>query len=380
MQNLPLNDITVLEMGSSVAGPFCCRILADLGATVVKVEAPTGGDPARSWSERQLGAVSPTFQVMNNGKRSIVVDFNDASELASLKAFVAASVDVIVQNLRPGIADRLGLGPEQATALNARLVYLNISAYGREGPLSQYPGYDPLIQAFSGLVDVTGPADGPPARVGAPIIDMGTGLWSVIGILAGLRERDRTGRGGIVDAAMLDTAMAWQSLSAATIEAGGAVPQRSGLKGPLLVPNAAFQTSDGLLIITVGTNKQFRKLCDVLARPEMADDARFADNAARDRNQDALAEWIEAALAGKPRAHWCALLDAVDVPNAPIQTLGEAMAHPQMPASGIFVEAPDGSFRVVGPALKFDGVRPGIRSAAPALGEATTEILKKSDP
>lgn len=316
---------------------------------------------------------------MNNGKRSIVVDFKDPSELESLKDFVTASADVIVQNLRPGIADRLGLGPEQATALNPRLVYLNISAYGREGPLSQYPGYDPLIQAFSGLVDVTGPADGPPARVGAPIIDMGTGLWAVVGILAALRERDRSGHGGVVDAAMLDTAMAWQSLSAATIEAGGAVPTRSGLKGPLLVPNRAFPTSDGMLIITVGTNSQFRKLCDVIGPPAMADDARFADNAARDRNQDALVELIEAALAGKPRAHWCALLDAVDVPNAPIQTLAEAMAHPQTPASGIFVEAPDGSFRVVGPALKFDGARPGMRSAAPALGEATTEILKKPD-
>lgn len=376
MRILPLEGVTVLEMGSSVAGPFCCRVLADLGAEVIKVEAPSGGDPARGWSEQRLGNVSPTFQVMNNGKRSIVVNFNDPTELEKLKDFASTSVDVVVQNLRPGVADRLGFGPEHAAEINPKMIYLNISAYGRFGPLSQNPGYDPLIQAFSGLVDITGPADGPPARVGAPIIDMGTGLWSVVGVLAALRQRDRTGRGCVVDAAMLDTAIAWQSLSAATIEAGGEPPTRSGLKGPLLVPNQAFQTSDGRLIITVGTNNQFRKLCDVIAHSSLADDARFTSNAARDDNQDALADLINAALAHKPRAHWCKLLDAADVPNAPIQTLEEAMSHEQISGGDIFIEAPDGSFRVVGPAIKFDKVRPGMKTAAPELGEHTKAVLE----
>ncbi|MGI9476794.1 MAG: CaiB/BaiF CoA transferase family protein [Hyphomicrobiaceae bacterium] len=375
MREMPLKDVTVLEMGSSVAGPFCCRILADLGAEVIKVEAPSGGDPARSWSELRLGRTSPTFQVMNNGKRSIVVDFNVSADVEKLRKFAASSVDVIVQNLRPGIADRLGFGPMDAASISSRIVYLNISAYGREGPLRKNPGYDPLIQAFSGLVDITGPADGPPARVGAPIIDMGTGLWSVIGVLAGLRERDRTGQGCVVDAAMLDTALAWQSLSAATIEAGGIPPTRTGLNGPLLVPNAAFQTADGLVIITVGTDKQFRKLCEVIGQPQLADDDRFAKNAARDANQATLLNLIEAALRPEPRAHWCAMLDAADVPNAPIQTLKEAMAHSQTSASSILIEAPDGSFRVVGPALKFDGLRPGMTVAAPELGEASETIL-----
>ncbi len=375
MRELPLKGVTVLEMGSSVAGPFCCRVLADLGAEVIKVEAPSGGDPARGWSEQRLGQVSPTFQVMNHGKRSIIVDFNDPISLRQLREFAASSVDVIVQNLRPGVADRLGFGPEHAAGINSKIVYLNISAYGRTGPLSQNPGYDPLIQAFSGLIDITGPADGPPARVGAPIIDMGTGLWSVIGVLAALRERDRTGHGCVVDAAMLDTALAWQSLSAATIEAGGRPPKRSGLKGPLLVPNAAFQTADGLLIITVGTDKQFRKLCYVIDQPKLAVDDRFADNSSRDENQIALADLIEAALRHKPRAHWCRLLDQADVPNAPIQTLQETMSHSQTLASNILIETPDGSFRVVGPALKFDGVRPGLKSVAPELGEATRSIL-----
>ena len=375
MRELPLKDVTVLEMGSSVAGPFCCRILADLGAEVIKVEAPSGGDPARSWSELRLGETSPTFQVMNNGKKSIVVDFNAPADVEKLRKFAASSVDVIVQNLRPGVADRLGFGPTDAARISSRIVYLKISAYGRDGPLSKNPGYDPLIQAFSGLVDITGPADGPPARVGAPIIDMGTGLWSVIGVLAALRERDRTGQVCVVDAAMLDTALAWQSLSAATIEAGGKPPTRTGLNGPLLVPNAAFQTADGLVIITVGTDKQFRKLCEVIGQPQLADDDRFANNAARDANQATLLNLIEAALRPEPRAHWCALLDAADVPNAPIQTLQETLSHSQTAASNVLVEAPDGSFRVVGPALKFDGARPGMAVTAPKLGEATAKVL-----
>jgi crotonobetainyl-CoA:carnitine CoA-transferase CaiB-like acyl-CoA transferase len=375
MRELPLKDVTVLEMGSSVAGPFCCRVLADLGAEVIKVEPPSVGDPARGWSDQRLGNVSPTFQVMNNGKRSIVVDFKDAASLQQLKDFVATSVDVIVQNLRPGIADRLGIGPKQAPDINPKLVYLNISAYGRTGPLSQSPGYDPLIQAFSGLIDVTGPADGPPARVGAPIIDMGTGLWSVVGVLAALRERDRSGKGCVVDAAMLDTALAWQSLSAAMIASGGTAPKRSGLNGPLIVPNEAFQAADGLLIITVGTDNQFRKLCDVINQSQLAGDKRFADNASRVSNQSELVELIGSILRHKTRAEWCRLLDQAEVPNAPIQTLQEAMSHDQTLESSILVEAPDGSFRVIGPALKFDGERPGLRSVAPELGEATEDFL-----
>ena len=150
MRELPLKDVTVLEMGSSVAGPFCCRVLADLGAEVIKVEAPSGGDPARGWSELRLGQTSPTFQVMNNGKRSIVVDFNEPADVQKLKEFAASSVDVIVQNLRPGVADRLGFGPEHAADINSKIIYLNISAYGRQGPLSQNPGYDPLIKLSVG--------------------------------------------------------------------------------------------------------------------------------------------------------------------------------------------------------------------------------------
>ncbi|MEM6498484.1 MAG: CoA transferase, partial [Pseudomonadota bacterium] len=267
--NAPLDGITVLEMGSSLAGPYGARLLADFGARVIKVEAPGGGDAARSWGTDKLGGTSATYQALNFGKRSIVVDFKNEDEVAVLKRFIAVEADVVLQNLRPGIADSLGLGPDDIRRMNSRIIYCNVSAFGRPGPYAQMPGYDPLIQAFGGIVDLTGPADGDPARVGVPIIDLGTGLWAALGVMAALHTRARTGEGTIVDAAMADTAMAWQTVSQATIEAGGAQPRRSGLTGPLLVPNTGYQTSDGFLIVTVGTDRQFEKLCQVIGHSDI---------------------------------------------------------------------------------------------------------------
>ena len=236
----PLDGITVVEMGSSLAGPFGARLLADFGATVLKIEPPENGDPARQWGDRKLGTTSATFQALNNGKRSIVADFKDPDDVQALQHLIVEHADVLLQNLRPGIADNLGLGPERALQLKPSLIYCNISAFGRVGPLSQMPGYDPLLQAFSGIIDLTGPADGDPARVGVPIIDLGTGLWAALGVLAALHTRAKTGQGCVVDAAMLDTALALQTVSTATVESGAEAPRRSGLRGPLLVPNTGL--------------------------------------------------------------------------------------------------------------------------------------------
>jgi len=373
----PLAGITVLEMGSSLAGPYGARLLADFGARVIKVEAPGSGDTARSWGKEKLAGTSATYQALNFGKRSIVVDFKDETEVDVLKKFIAAEADVVLQNLRPGIAEKLGLGPEDVTQLNSRIVYCNISAFGRSGPYAQMPGYDPLIQAFSGIVDLTGPADGSPARVGVPIIDLGTGLWSALGVMAALHTRARTGEGSIVDAAMSDTAMAYQTVSQATIESGGPMPKRSGLTGPLLVPNTGYQTSDGLLIITVGTDRQFGKLCDVIDRSALAADERFTTNTHRLEHEGALRQELEVVLRTNTRAHWSKLLNAANVPNAPIQSAPEVLAHEQTKASGVVKSSPDGSFGLVANALKLDGHRPGFENFAPELGEATEDILAK---
>ncbi len=373
----PLEGITVLEMGSSLAGPYGARLLADFGARVIKVEAPGGGDAARSWGKETLAGTSATYQALNFGKRSIVVDFKNDVDVGVLKKFIAAEADVVLQNLRPGIADELGLGPTDVTQLNSRIIYCNISAFGRSGPYAQMPGYDPLIQAFCGIVDLTGPADGKPARVGVPIIDLGTGLWAALGVMAALQARARTGKGSIVDAAMADTAMAYQTVSQATIEAGGPVPKRSGLTGPLLVPNTGYQTSDGLLIVTVGTDRQFEKLCDVIGKPELAHDERFRTNIARMEHEGVLREELEAVFRNGTRAHWSKLLNSANVPNAPIQNATEVLGHEHTQAAGIVKPAPDGSFGLVANALKLDGQRPGFESLAPELGEATDDVLAK---
>ena len=239
------------------------------------------------------------------------------------------------------------------------------------------PGYDPLIQAFSGIVDLTGPADGDPARVGVPIIDLGTGLWAALGVMAALHTRARTGEGTIVDAAMADTAMAWQTVSQATIEAGGAKPKRSGLTGPLLVPNTGYQTSDGFLIVTVGTDRQFEKLCQVIGHSDICKNPRFETNAQRMEHADELRSVLEEIFRTNTRGHWSALLNSVDVPNAPIQSATEVLQHVQTKASGIIKAAPDRSFGLVANAVKFDGQRPGFERFAPELGEATHEVLDK---
>ncbi len=376
MRDLPLQDITVLELGSSLAGPFAARILGDLGADVIKVEAPGAGDATRSWGGgNSLGGMSATFQALNNGKRSIIVDFADATQLAALKRMIADRIDVIVQNLRPGVADRVGLGPDGATALNRRLIYCNVSAFGRVGPLARLPGYDPLIQAFSGIIDQTGPAEGQPARVGVPIIDFGTGMWAAMGALAAINARSRTGRGCIVDSAMLDTALAWQTLSVAALAAGAPAPKRTGLRGPLIVPNTGYETADGILMLTVGTDRQFGKLCTVIGRPELAEDPRFRDNDNRARNEAALREELETTLRGATRAHWSALLNDADVANAPIQSAEEVISHAHTQQSGILDGPPASDYAIVANPLVLDGVRPGLRASAPKLGEHTREIF-----
>ena len=372
---LPLDGLIVLEMGSSVAGPFAGRIFGDLGATVWKVEAPRVGDAARGWGEGRIGGTGVTFQAFNREKRSIVVDFAVPDELALLRRLIAEKVDVVVQNLRPGVVEKFGLDAATLMADNPGLIYCNVGAFGPFGPLKGAPGYDPLIQAFTGISDATGEPDGEAVRVGVPLIDIGTGMWAAIGILTALHRRHATGRGCLVDTAMFETALVWQSLSFATYEGGGGWPRRMGLQGPLLVPNGGYDAADGKLLLTIGTPSQFERLCQVLERGDLLEDERFATNNARVANREAFDAAINETLRQRTRAEWSALLDAVDVPSAPNQSLGEVILHPQTAASGMLQKSPDGSFRLVATPLCFDGERPAFRRPAPDLGEATQEVF-----
>jgi crotonobetainyl-CoA:carnitine CoA-transferase CaiB-like acyl-CoA transferase len=374
-KRLPLEGLAVLEMGSSIAGPFAGRVFSDFGATVWKVEPPEIGDAARGWGSGRIGGTGAAFQAFNKEKRSIAVDFSKPDELDRLRRLIAEKIDVVVQNLRPGVVEKFGLDAATIMAGNPSLIYCNMGAFGPVGPMSKAPGYDPLIQAFSGIADATGEVGGAAVRVGVPLIDIGTGMWAAIGILTALQQRHATGRGCLVDAAMFETALAWQGMTFANHEAGAGWPERMGLQGPMVAPNDGYETADGKLMLTTGTPLQFERFCGVVGRADLLEDPRFATNNDRMTNSEAFKATINETLAQRTRAEWSTLLSAVDVPNAPIQTLGEAIEHPQTVASGIMQNSPDGSYRLFAMPLRFDGERPGFRRPAPELGEATQEAF-----
>ncbi len=370
-----LSDITVIELGHSVAAPYAAEILADLGATVIKVEKREGGDDARQWAPPYWHGVSAIFQSLNRNKLSITVDLRDENERALLKRLIEERADVLIQNLRPGMVEELGLDAATLRARNKRLIYCGIGAFGRGGPLSHRPGYDPLMQAFGGLMSVTGEAGEPPVRVGTSIIDMGAGMWSVIGILAALHHRALTSEGTTVDTSLYETALAWMSYHAANYQASGEVPKRHGSGTFGIVPYRGYATSDGYLLIGAGNDKLFGKLAGTLGHPEWADDARFLDNPRRVQNRVALDGMIEEVTRTGASAAWQTVLEGAGVPSAPMQSVDEVLAHPQTKALEMLQQSPDGRLTIMGLPLSFDGERPPFRRAAPQLGEHTEEVL-----
>ncbi len=363
----PLDGILVVEITTTIAGPYATKILQDLGARVLKIESRKGGDPFRNIGGPRLGDAPTAFRWLNGGKASITADFSDGDDVAAVRRLALEDADVVLQNMRPGAADRLGLGAEGLRAANPRLVYCNLGAYGGRGPLAHLPGYDPLMQAFGGIVATTG-SEAAPARVGVSLIDMGTAMWAVIGITSALRRRELDGVGAVVDAALFETTLALMGIPIANYEAGGVVPKRTGLKGPIVVPNRDFPTADGLLVIAVVSDPQFARLARAIGRPELADDARFATAPARLENEDALIEAMNAALRTRGRAEWTQALDAADVPNSPVHGLAEVVAHPQTEASELLRPSGEGSARLVGLPLRLDGTRPSGDGPVPALG------------
>jgi crotonobetainyl-CoA:carnitine CoA-transferase CaiB-like acyl-CoA transferase len=371
----PLSDITVIELGHSVAAPYAGEILADLGATVIKIEKRDGGDDARQWAPPYWHGLAAIFQSLNRNKLSVTVDLRDPDERALLVRLIEERADVLIQNLRPGMVEELGLDAATMRARNKRLIYCGIGAFGRGGPLAHRPGYDPLMQAFGGLMSVTGEAGEPPVRIGTSIIDMGAGLWSAIGILGALHHRTLTGEGTTVDTSLYETALAWMSYHAANYQASGEVPRRHGSGTFGIVPYRGYATSDGYLVIGAGNDKLFRTLARALGHPEWADDKRFLDNPRRVHNRVALDALIEDVTRTKTSAAWQAALEAAGVPSSPMQSVDQVLAHPQTQALGMLQESPDGRLTLMGLPLSFDGERPPFRRPAPELGEHTDELL-----
>jgi crotonobetainyl-CoA:carnitine CoA-transferase CaiB-like acyl-CoA transferase len=370
---LPLSGVTVVEVAQNLAGPIAAEILAHLGADVVKVERPEGDD-ARRWGPPFWKGVSPGYLAVNANKRSITLDLKDPKAVAWLTEFLGKA-DVLVQNLRPGSLEELGLGPKEMLARHPRLVYCSVWAFGATGPLRLKPGYEPMVQAFSGLMMMNGDEGGPPTRIGTSVLDYGTGMWTAIGALAGLAQRQRTGRGCVVDASLFETGLAWLKGHFASYRASGQVPERHRTGSHRVVPFESFETKTNPIIIAAGNDRLFAKLATALGHSEWPANPRFATNAARVASKRELIAQIQQILLTRSKGEWIDVLEAAGVPCAPINSLPEAVTEPQAAALGMIQKVPGDDYELMGLPLSFDGVRPDIRLAPPAVGEHNREIF-----
>ena len=367
MSDLPLSGVVVVELSDSASAPFAGKILAELGAEVWKVERPTG-DSARGWGPSEWRGSGAAFHALNRGRHFLDIDIKDRDQLATLHRLIAERADVFLHNLRPGSAARYGLDADSLRVTKPELVHCEIGAFGATGPLNSLPGYDPLMQAFSGIMDVTGEADGGPVRAGVSIVDFGAGMWAVIGILAALNRRHVKHTGAAVDASLLETAITWMSVGIAGYQADGNPGRRHGSGVAFIVPHRAYPTSDGDLIVSCANDTLFAKLCAALDGPEWAGDPRFSTNSGRLTNRDEIDRLIGERLATGTRAQWRERLQAFGIPVAPVQTTAELVAHEQTRALGIIGAPPDDELAVVGLPLSFDGTRPPPLHAVREVG------------
>ena len=374
MTFLPLDGVRVVDVTTSLAGPYCTEVLGSLGAEVIKIEPPSG-DEARTWGPPFHRGESTLFLAMNANKRSVGLDLRRGRDVLLR---LVERADVLVESLRPGLAEERGLGSDDLLALNSRLVYCSINAFGREGPWSSRPGYDPLMQAAGGVLSVTGEPGRPGVRVGVSIIDQGTGVWAALGILAALMERERTGRGRVVDVALYETAVSLLSYQIAGYLASGALPGRWGTGFASIAPYQVFRTSDGELMIAAGNDRLFASLCAAVGAPELASDPRFVTNADRVQNRDALSALLSERILGESSAAWLERLGEAGVPVAPVQDVAQVVAHEQTQASGIVQVLPDEDLSIVAMPLLADGDRVLHRTGAPGLGAHTAEVLAEA--
>ena len=376
-RKLALDGLKVFELGSSVAGPYGAWILAQFGAEVIKVERPVTGDDARHWGPPFWHESAAYFQALNRDKHGITVDFKNPKEVERLRRLIIESDGVVLQNFRPGLVAELGISAADIRRENNKVIYCNIGAFGDAGPYKERRGYDPLMQASAGLMSVTGEGgDRPPVRVGTSIIDMGTGMWTALGIMAAVRQRDESGEGCTIDASLYETAIAWMTYHAAAYDASGDIPKAAGSGMNAIVPYQAYECSDGYLVVAAGGDSLFLRLSKVLGHPEWPEDPRFKTNPDRVQNRDAINNAITEVMQRDTRAHWQEVLEDGGIPNAPILHMGEVLAHPQTEALGIVQKDPAiDDMRLVGLPMKFDGERPPYRRTPPALGQDNDNIF-----
>ena len=375
----PLAGVRVLDASRVLAGPYCGQVLGDLGAEVVKVERPGQGDETRAWGPPYLGPLSAYYLSCNRNKRAVTLDLARPEGVEVFHGLVRRS-DVLLENFRADSAAKLGLDPERLHAVNPRLIVCSISGFGRTGPLRERPGYDFAVQALSGLMNITGPVEGPPSKVGVAVTDVLTGLYAAVSVLACLHARQQSGHGYAIDLALLDCAAAAQVNVAQAYLTSGAVPARQGNAHLQIVPYQLFQTADGWLVLAVGNDGQWRNFCAAAARPDLAADARFATNPQRVENRAVLVPMLEDLLRAHSTAAWQQKLEETGVPHAPVWSYAEMFAHPQAEARGlrVTVRDPDGKpVDLLGSPFHITGAALPEPSCPPRLSQHTDEVLRE---
>jgi formyl-CoA transferase len=371
---LPLDGINVVEIGQALAGPLSGVILADLGADVIKIEKPEGGDDARLWGPMATEDASLMFNATNRSKKSVILDLKSADDLEKLYGLIKQA-DICIQNLRPGVAVKGGFGPAHLMAINPRLIYCVVSAFGEEGPLNGHPGMDPLAQAYGGVMTLTGRADDPPTFCAPAINDTATGMWAVIGALAALEERRQTGKGKVIGTSLFESAVHWVSGPLNAYNHHGAETLRTGAASANLVPYQVFDTADHPICIAAGNNRLFLKLAPILGKPEWCDDPRFNQPAPRFENRHVLLPMIAEILQTDTGDNWIAKIESVGVPCSPVNNIATLSKTEQLEAVGMVQQVPDRDFRITTLPITLDGQRPPVRFPSPKLGEHTEDVL-----
>jgi crotonobetainyl-CoA:carnitine CoA-transferase CaiB-like acyl-CoA transferase len=379
MRDGPLGDLLVLDLTRALAGPYCTTMLGDMGARVIKVESPDGGDDTRGWGPPFVDGESAYFLGVNRNKESLTLNLKHPAGQEVLRRLLARA-DVLVENFRPGIMDRLGFGYAAVAAAHPRLVYASISGFGQDGPYRERVAYDLIVQGMGGLMGTTGEEGRPPVKVGVAVTDIAAGMFAAFGIMVALHVRARTGRGQHVDAAMLDAQVAWMTYQAGHYFATGENPRRLGSAHPSLVPYQAFRTRDGYVNVAVGSEAIWTRFAQAVGAPHLAADPRFCTNADRVAHRDALIAQLEEIFATRTTAEWARVLEAAGVPAGPIYRMADLFADPQVRHRGMVVEVDHpraGRIRQTGVPVKLSETPGRVAAPPPVLGQHTDAILRE---
>jgi formyl-CoA transferase len=378
LNNGPLAGVRVLDLTRVVAGPYCSMFLGDLGAEVVKVEQPGAGDDTRGWGPPFAGGESAYYLCINRNKKSLTLDLKSRRAVQLLRE-LAKCADVIIENFRPGTMERLGLGEKELRALNPRLIYASLTGFGADGPMSDWPGYDLIVQAWGGLMSITGTPDGEPVKVGVAIIDLVAGLMLGKAITAALFAREKIGVGQRIDTSLLEAEVASLINVGSNYLVGGKIPARWGNAHPNIVPYQNFKTADGYLVIGVASEMIWSRFCQAIGRPDLTGDPRYANNSKRVENRAELIALLSQIFLARGNEGWFKVLTDAEVPCAPVQSIDQVFQAPQVLHRDMLMEVEHptaGRVRMAGIPVKFSVTPASVRQPPPLLGEHNGEILK----